>query len=78
VGETIILFTDGVTESEDQDRCLYGIDRLCKAALATDYSHKSSQQICDAIVADIRSHIGDREVLDDITLVVIKQKCVCG
>lgn len=78
VGETIILFTDGVTEAEDHDRCLYGIDRLCKAALTTDHIHKSSQQICDAIVADIRSHIGDREVLDDITLVVIKQKCVCG
>ncbi len=78
VGETIILFTDGVTESEDLDRCLYGIDRLCKAALVAHHNHKSSQQICDAIVADIRSHIGDREVLDDITLVVIKQKCVCG
>lgn len=72
-GETAILFTDGVTEAEDKDRNFYGIDRLCDVALK--YKNKSSQAICDGIVADIRLHRGERTVLDDITLIVIKQKC---
>jgi len=71
-GETAILFTDGVTEAEDKERNFYGIDRLCKVALK--YRHQSSQAICDGIMADIRHHRGERAVLDDITLIVIKQK----
>ncbi|PLS67408.1 MAG: ammonium transporter, partial [Cyanobacteria bacterium M5B4] len=75
-GEVAILFTDGVTEAEDENGNFYGIDRLCEVALK--YKRFSSQSICDKVVADIRQHMNDREVLDDITLIVIKQKCDYG
>ncbi len=75
-GETAILFTDGVTEAEDRNRNFYGIDRLCKVALK--YKNQSSHAICDGIMTDIRHHRGEKAVLDDITLIVIKQKCDYG
>jgi serine phosphatase RsbU (regulator of sigma subunit) len=30
-GDTVVLFTDGITEARSSDRTLYGVDRLCTA-----------------------------------------------
>ncbi len=67
-----VLYTDGVTEAENMTREQYGLDRLC-AALKRNYQ-LSAQEIRQAVIADLRSHIGTQKIYDDITLLVLKQR----
>ncbi|MEM7715285.1 MAG: SpoIIE family protein phosphatase [Cyanobacteria bacterium P01_A01_bin.68] len=71
-GDVAVLFTDGITEAEDIHGKLYGIDKLCE--VIKQNRHLSSAEIKDAVIEDVRSHIGLQEVFDDITLLVLKQK----
>ncbi len=70
VGDVVILYTDGVTEAENQHKRLYGLERLCQ--IAQQCRMKSAQEIRQTIVEDIQDYID--EMYDDITLVIIKQK----
>ncbi|MEL6164876.1 MAG: PP2C family protein-serine/threonine phosphatase, partial [Cyanobacteria bacterium J06628_3] len=71
-GDVAVLFTDGITEAEDIHGNFYGIDKLCE--VIKQNRHLSSAEIKDAVIEDVRSHIGLQEVFDDITLLVLKQK----
>ena len=71
-GDTMVLFTDGITEAESEDGKLYGIGNLIASVQRT---HKASAtSIAAAIIADVRAHIGKQKVHDDITLVVLKHR----
>ncbi|WP_246828947.1 SpoIIE family protein phosphatase [Synechococcus sp. PCC 7502] len=70
--DVVVLYTDGVTEAEDMEKEQYGIDRLCTVVL--EHSHLSANDIRQAVIDNLRSHIGEQQVFDDITLLVIKQK----
>jgi serine phosphatase RsbU (regulator of sigma subunit) len=72
VNDMVILYTDGVTEAENQHKHLYGLERLCR--IAQQYRMQTAQEIRQAIVGDIQRYIGKHTIYDDITLVVIKQK----
>ena len=71
-GEGIVLYTDGVTEAENLESEQYDLDRLC--AIVTQSWQQSATEIKDAIIADLRTHIGKQKVFDDITLLVVKRK----
>jgi serine phosphatase RsbU (regulator of sigma subunit) len=71
-GDVMILFTDGVTEAANCQHELYGLERLC--TVVQKHITESAQSICQATVHDLRQHIGAQDILDDITLVVIKQR----
>ena len=71
-GDTLFLFTDGVTEAIDISEKEYGDDRL-KEVLRKQ-SDKSCQQIIDAVKADINEFVGEAEQSDDITMLVLKRK----
>ncbi|MBQ1669986.1 MAG: serine/threonine-protein phosphatase, partial [Prevotella sp.] len=71
-GDTIVLFTDGVTEAIDIAEKEYGDDRI-KDCLAK-HSGNSCQQIIDAIKADVSNFVGEAEQSDDITLLALKRK----
>ncbi len=71
-GDVVVLYTDGIPEAENEAGELYGIDRICR--IATQHRHRSADEIQQAIVADVRRHIGNHQVYDDITLLVFKQK----
>jgi sigma-B regulation protein RsbU (phosphoserine phosphatase) len=66
------LYTDGITEAENLAGVQYGIERLCEV-VRVNWQY-SAQEIKQAVIADLRSHIGEQKVYDDITLVVLKQK----
>ncbi|HEY9826396.1 MAG TPA: PP2C family protein-serine/threonine phosphatase, partial [Stenomitos sp.] len=72
-GDGVVLYTDGVTEAANLHRQLYGCDRLI--ALIQANWHHSAAVIRQIVVEDIRSHIGNSPLCDDITLVVLK-KCL--
>ncbi len=70
-GDGIVLYSDGITEAENEAKQFYGLERLC-TALSQNWS-KSAAEIKQSVVEDIRQFIGQRKVLDDLTLLVIKQ-----
>ena len=71
-GDTIVLFTDGVTEAIDISEKEYGEDRLEDVLKRS--SGKSCQQIIDAIKADVSEFVGEAEQSDDITMLTLKRK----
>ena len=71
-GDTLVLHTDGVTEAEDLQGTLFGIERLCESAVAN--CRGSAADTVKGIVADLKTHIGTQKIHDDITLVVMKHR----
>lgn len=71
-GDGVVLYTDGIPEAENLTGEPYGMERFCE--VARRYWDKSAGAIKDAIIASVEQHIGEQEVFDDITLVVIKQQ----
>jgi serine phosphatase RsbU (regulator of sigma subunit) len=71
-GDVVVLYTDGITEAENMDKLLYGLDRLIEV-IEINWQ-RSAAEIRHAVIKDVRSHIDKQKVLDDITLLVIKQK----
>jgi serine phosphatase RsbU (regulator of sigma subunit) len=72
VGDVVVLYTDGITEAENLSGVRYGIERLC--AIASKNWYQSAEEIKQAVIDDVRRHIGEQRVYDDITLLIIKQK----
>ncbi len=72
LGEGIVLYTDGITEARNAAGELYGIDRLCH--VIQTHWQCSAQAVQQAVINDVRQHVGDQTLQDDLTLLVIKQK----
>lgn len=66
------LYTDGVIEAENDNGEAYGIQRLCKSIC--NHRSQQSQLIIEKVIEDLKSHIGTSQVLDDITLLILKQQ----
>ena len=71
-GDTLVMFTDGVTEAMDSNFRMFGTDRLNK--ILTMVAGKSSQEIVESIKAGIADFVEDAEQSDDITMLVLKRK----
>ena len=71
-GDKILLYTDGVTEAENQKRERFGLSRLQE--MFNKYGQESAQQLMEDIKAEVYSFIGNYAQYDDITLVVIEVK----
>ncbi len=71
-GDVVVLYTDGITEAEDEAQTLYGLERLCEVA-QRDPS-LSAEAIQQAIIRDVRHHIGKQALQDDLSLLILKQK----
>ncbi|MGK7900772.1 MAG: PP2C family protein-serine/threonine phosphatase [Hormoscilla sp.] len=71
-GDGVVLYTDGITEAENQQKKQYGLERLTKVVSLN--WQLSAAEMRQAIITDLRQHIGQQKVYDDITLVVLKQK----
>lgn len=70
-GETLVMFTDGVTEAMDVDFKEYGEERL--EATLKKSAGLNSRQIIDAISADVTAYVGEAEQSDDITIFTLKR-----
>lgn len=69
--EGIVLYTDGIPEAKDINKVQYGVERLCE--IISENWEKSANDIKEAVIADVRRHIGKQKVFDDITLLVLKR-----
>ncbi|MCC3407075.1 MAG: SpoIIE family protein phosphatase [Microcoleus sp. PH2017_10_PVI_O_A] len=71
-GDVVVLYTDGVTEARNLTKELYGLERL--GDVVKQNLHNSAETICCRVIESLRNHIGDGEIDDDITLLILKQK----
>ena len=70
-GDTLLLYTDGVTEAINAEEKEYGEERL--EALLRNNSQTDCQQLIDNVKADVKAFAGEAEQSDDITLLAIKR-----
>lgn len=69
-GETVLAFTDGVTEAQDTAHALYSgarLERLLAAAPATD-----AKAVVDFVRDDVHRFAAGAEQADDITLLAVR------
>jgi len=71
VGDGIVLYTDGIPEAQDIKKKQYGLEQMCE--VISQNWHLSAQEIKQAVIDDLRGHIGTQKVVDDITLLVVKR-----
>ncbi len=65
----LLLYIDGITESQDLQEAFFGEKRLLETAQAN--RGRSAQDIQDALIAEVSKFVGDAPQFDDITLMVI-------
>ena len=68
-GDTIYLYTDGVTEATNQDNELYGEERLLH--IMNQKANLSSQELCEAVKADVDAFVDEAPQFDDITMLCL-------
>jgi serine phosphatase RsbU (regulator of sigma subunit) len=66
-----VLYTDGIPEAKDINKKQYGVEQMCE--VISQKWHLSAQEIKQAVIDDLRGHIGTQKVFDDITLLVVKR-----
>ncbi len=71
VGDSIVLYSDGIAEARNQNGEMYGIDRLAKALHKHGF-RPSAENIFDSITKDFSNFVGEYIQTDDITMIVIK------
>jgi sigma-B regulation protein RsbU (phosphoserine phosphatase) len=69
--DTIVLYTDGVTEAMDKSEELYGEDRFRKCISASLGSNVTD--VKDKVMIDVREFVGLEPASDDITLLVARR-----
>lgn len=69
-GDTVLLYTDGITEAFDPNDKAFGITKLEKT-LASDHS-ASSEATLDTIRCAVETHAKGREPMDDQCMVAIR------
>ena len=70
-GQTLVLYSDGITEAENNSRESFGLERLeaqCRSA-----SGLRAQAFGEKLVAGVDAFIGEERHRDDISLVVLQR-----
>jgi sigma-B regulation protein RsbU (phosphoserine phosphatase) len=71
-GDTLVMFTDGVTEAMNGAEQEFGVERLDN--ILSGMAGKGCQQIVEAVKAGVSDFVDDAEQSDDITMLVLKRK----
>ncbi|UPU37966.1 SpoIIE family protein phosphatase [Geomonas paludis] len=69
-GDLLLLYTDGITETQSRSGELFGVQRL-KGVLAREY-RKPSAAIIDATLDALRAFTGNTAFDDDISMLLLK------
>ncbi len=68
-GDTVVLYTDGITEASNSNGEMFGMGRFC--SLVSKYKYLDSKGIQDKIIEEVQLFAGEEQD-DDITLVILK------
>ncbi len=70
LGDTLFLYTDGITEATDAKEELYGEGRLSHILNTSD--GENAKDICAKVKADVDAFVGEAPQFDDITMLCIR------
>ena len=70
-GDTVLFYTDGVTEAHSEDNVLFGQERL--VAHATALAEVAPPEFCDGLVTTVMAY-QHQAMTDDLTLVALKRR----
>ena len=70
-GLVVATFTDGITETWDENGEQFGRDRLKESLLR--HSHQHASQILEGVMRDVLEFRGKAEQADDLTLAVVRK-----
>lgn len=70
-GETLLLFTDGVTEAMDHEHRCYGTDRLARVLAGES---PAAEDLGRRILADVDRHAAGQLRSDDICLICLRRR----
>jgi sigma-B regulation protein RsbU (phosphoserine phosphatase) len=70
-GDVLLLYTDGISEPENEYGEEFGEERLKALLLAN--ADKDAREIADKIVEAVRDWVGKAEQFDDITLLIVRK-----
>jgi len=71
LGEVLVLYTDGITESRNADEEEFGVEGL--AAAVREERENSAEAILEAVFRRLAEFTGCAEPFDDRTLVIVKR-----
>lgn len=71
-GESIVLYTDGITEADNAEGVQFGVERLCASLFRR--RHEQATTIQNGVIEDLMNFVADAKIYDDISLLVIKHK----
>jgi sigma-B regulation protein RsbU (phosphoserine phosphatase) len=69
-GDTLFLYTDGLTEATNSDREMYGEDRL--RDVLSSQSGADAVRFSERVNASLESHVGGTPAADDTTWLVVR------
>jgi sigma-B regulation protein RsbU (phosphoserine phosphatase) len=69
-GDSIVFYTDGCVEAENEDGEMFGAERL--EALLTSLQREGTEDVLERLEAAFKAFRGQREPFDDATLMVVK------
>jgi sigma-B regulation protein RsbU (phosphoserine phosphatase) len=70
-GDTMLLYTDGVLEAQDEAGTDYGMERLL--ALARSAAPQAPRAIVDSCVRDLARFLASRAPADDVTVMALRR-----
>ncbi|MDR3295044.1 MAG: SpoIIE family protein phosphatase, partial [Clostridiales Family XIII bacterium] len=69
-GDVLYLYTDGVTEAENEAEAFFGEDRLLETA--EKHRELPPQALAEAVLAEINGFAGGKEQADDVTMLTLR------
>lgn len=72
--DTLLLYTDGVTEAENINLDLYSNNRLLELLSTAEANQMSPKNLCNLIESSVGEFASGREPSDDLTMMAIKLK----
>ncbi len=70
-GDTLVLYTDGVTDALNSDQESFGFERLKE--LLREHRHESAEELVQSVNRAIAAFVGDAVQADDLTLLVARR-----
>lgn len=71
-GDSLVLYSDGITECQDPEGNQYEVDRLIRALL--DHRDKPTEAMADGVLEDVARFRQIRSPNDDITLLIVRRR----
>lgn len=72
VGDALVLYTDGVTEAQDENHDLFGENRLADAIVRAPDG--PAEVVLERILHDVGCFVGDAPQSDDLTVMVVHRQ----